>query len=158
MLRHAWLDGFRITAGDLHLDVLCDHLHHSQHDRLTAIMTALLRGAEDRARFAGADVQAMALASLRATTEDSITHDGKPLNVVRGTLLEGGRQAAFYPGELPVDPGQILQLARDGAPAWLDQDYRVMNFAPSVLSLRPGDGPPHIRLDKAAQFLLGDRL
>lgn len=135
-----------------------DHLHHSQHDRLTAIMKALLRGAEDRARFAGADVQAMALASLRATTEDSITHDGKPLDVVRGTLLEGGRQAAFYPGELPVDPGQILQPARDGAPAWLDQDYRVMNFAPSVLSLRPGDGPPHIRLDKAAQFLLGDRL
>ena len=33
-----------------------------------------------------------------------------------------------------------------------------MNFAPSVLSLRPGDGPPHIRLDKAAHFLIGDRL
>jgi predicted YcjX-like family ATPase len=24
--------------------------------------------------------------------------------------------------------------------------------------LKPGYGPPHIRLDKAAQFLLGDKL
>ena len=135
-----------------------DHLHHRQHDKLTNIMTALIRGAQDRARFAGAEVDAMALASLRATTEDTVNHEGKELDVVRGTLLETGKQAAFYPGDLPDDPSKLLSPARDGAEKWLDQDYRVMNFAPSVLSLRPGDGPPHIRLDKAAQFLLGDRL
>jgi len=33
-----------------------------------------------------------------------------------------------------------------------------MRFAPAPLDLKPGDGPPHIRLDKAAQFLIGDRL
>ncbi len=33
-----------------------------------------------------------------------------------------------------------------------------MDFAPAPLTLRPGEGPPHIRLDKAAQFLIGDRL
>ena len=33
-----------------------------------------------------------------------------------------------------------------------------MRFAPATLSLRPGMGPPHIRLDRAAQFLIGDRL
>ncbi|MGD7428476.1 YcjX family protein, partial [Ralstonia pseudosolanacearum] len=44
------------------------------------------------------------------------------------------------------------------AEKWLDADYSVMNFAPARLTLRPGDGPPHIRLDKAAQFLLGDKL
>ena len=26
------------------------------------------------------------------------------------------------------------------------------------LRLKPGEGPPHIRLDRAAQFLIGDRL
>lgn len=135
-----------------------DHLHHRQHAKLTAIMQALLRGAEDRARFAGAETQAMAIAALRATTEDSLSHDGQQLDVVRGTLLDTGKQAAFYPGDLPEDPAKLLGPAREGAETWLDQDYRVMNFAPSVLSLRPGDGPPHIRLDKAAQFLLGDRL
>jgi predicted YcjX-like family ATPase len=135
-----------------------DHLHHAQHGRLTAIMEALVRGATDRARFAGADTAALAIASARATTEDTITHDGQTLEVVRGTLLDTGKPAAFYPGDLPKDPAQLLTPARDGAEKWLDQDYKVMNFAPAVLSLRPGDGPPHIRLDRAAQFLLGDRL
>ncbi|MFK7765201.1 MAG: YcjX family protein [Roseobacter sp.] len=135
-----------------------DHLHHKQHDKLTAIMEALLREARDRARFAGAATQALSIASLRATTEETVTHEGQPVDVVRGRLLESGKHAAFYPGDLPSDPSKLLNPAREGAESWLDADYRVMNFAPSVLSLRPGDGPPHIRLDKAAQFLLGDRL
>ncbi len=135
-----------------------DHLHHRQHGRLTTFMQALLRDAEDKARFAGAKTRAMSIASLRATTEDTVIHDGQSLDVVRGTLLETGKQAALYPGELPDDPTKLLNHARSGGQKWLDQDYHVMNFAPSVLSLRPGDGPPHIRLDQAAQFLLGDKL
>lgn len=135
-----------------------DHLHHTQHGRLSAIMQALVREATDRARFAGAETSALAIASLRATTEDRMTHEGRELDVVRGILLETGKKAAFYPGDLPQDPNHLLTNAREGAEKWLDQDYRVMNFAPQPLTLRSGDGPPHIRLDKAAQFLLGDRL
>ena len=135
-----------------------DHLHHSQHAALTAIMEALTRDARDRARFAGAKTQAMAIASLRATTEATMPHDGEDLNVVRGTLLETGKEAAFYPGELPSDPAHLLSPAKSGAEKWLDQDYRIMRFAPAPLTLRPGDGPPHIRLDRAAEFLFGDRL
>ena len=135
-----------------------DHLHHSQHPRLTAIMQALTREARSRADFAGAQTAAMSIAALRATVEETITHAGKPLDCVRGTLLETGKQAAFYPGELPEDPNRLLGPAREGAAAWLDADYKVMNFAPAPLRLRPGEGPPHIRLDRAAQFLIGDRL
>tara|TARA_R110002110_G_scaffold117021_18_gene289217 strand:- start:2663 stop:4078 length:1416 start_codon:yes stop_codon:yes gene_type:complete len=135
-----------------------DHLHHSQHARLTAIMEALTREARDRAQYAGAGTAAMALASLRATTEDMMPHQGDTLGVVRGTLLDTGKEAAFYPGDLPSDPAHLLAPARNGAEAWLDQDYQVMRFAPAPLNLRPGDGPPHIRLDRAAEFLFGDRL
>jgi len=135
-----------------------DHLHHMQHPQLTAIAQALLRDAKDRADFAGADTAAMSIAALRTTVEDQINHDGRTLDVVRGQLLEGGKQAAFYPGELPSDPAHLLGPARGGAEKWLDADYSVMNFAPAPLTLKPGDGPPHIRLDKAAQFLIGDRL
>ncbi|MEP5632579.1 MAG: YcjX family protein [Tateyamaria sp.] len=135
-----------------------DHLHHAQHGRLTAIMAALTREARDRARFAGAETEALALASLRATTEDTMTHAGTPLDVVRGTLLDTGKQAAFYPGALPDDPAHILSAAKGGADKWLDEDYQVMRFAPAPLTLRPGDGPPHMRMDRAAQFLIGDKL
>ena len=135
-----------------------DHLHHTQHPRLTAIMEALTRDARDRARFAGAETAAMSIAALRATVEQTIAHDGAMLDCVRGTLLDTGREAAFYPGELPEDPAHLLGPAREGAQGWLDRDYQIMRFAPARLTLKPGEGPPHIRLDRAAQFLIGDRL
>jgi len=135
-----------------------DHLHHTQHARLTGIMQALTRDARDRAQFAGAQTNAMSIASLRATVEETRQHNGTALDCVRGTLLDGGKQAAFYPGDLPEDPSHLLGPARDGAENWLDQDYQIMRFAPAELSLKPGEGPPHIRLDRAAQFLIGDRL
>lgn len=135
-----------------------DHLHHSQHARLTAITEALLREARDRADFAGAKTAAMSIAALRTTTEETLDHKGRSLDCVRGTLLETGKSAAFYPGELPEDPARLLTPAREGAEKWLDADYRVMRFAPAQIGLKPGEGPPHIRLDKVAEFLIGDRL
>ena len=134
-----------------------DHLHNAQHPQLTAITEALLAEARTRADFAGAETRAMSIAALRATTEDRVERDGRTLDVVRGTLTDGKR-AAFYPGRLPEDPSRLLNPARQGADKWLDADYQVMTFAPQPVTLKPGDGPPHIRLDRAAEFLIGDRL
>ena len=134
-----------------------DHLHHAQHSRLTAITEALLREARDRADFAGARTLALSLAALRATTEETRTHEGAPLDLVRGTLLTG-RRAAMHAGALPESPAALLGPAREGAARWLDADYALMAFAPAAGSLAPGLGPPHIRLDRAADFLLSDRL
>lgn len=135
-----------------------DHLHHRQHTRLTAIMDALIRQARDRADFAGATTAAMAIAALRATVEETRSHGGETLDCVRGRLLDSGRHTVLYPGELPADPMRLLSPARDGAGQWLDSDYAVMRFAPAVLSQGAGEGLPHIRLDRAAEFLIGDRL
>lgn len=135
-----------------------DHVHQAQHGRLTAITEALLADAKSRADFAGARTKALSIAALRATTEETLTHNGAPLDVVRGRLLDSDKAAAFHPGDLPEDPARLLGPARDGADAWLDGDYGVMRFAPQVMSLKPGQGPPHIRLDQAAEFLIGDRL
>ncbi len=135
-----------------------DHLHHSQHRQLTEIMAAMMREARDRADFAGADTAAMSIAALRTTTEDSIEHGGRKLDCVRGTLEDSGKSAAFYPGALPADPMRLIGPARDGAETWLDVDYAIMRLAAAELRLKPGEGPPHIRLDRAADFLIGDRL
>jgi predicted YcjX-like family ATPase len=100
----------------------------------------------------------MSIAALRTTVEETIEHKDGPLDVVRGRLRDTNKQAAFYPGKLPDDPAHLLTPARQGSVKWLDADYSIMNFAPAPLTRKPGDGPPHIRLDKAAQFLFGDRL
>ena len=135
-----------------------DHLHHHQHAALTGITEALLSDARRRADFSGARSMALSLASLRATVEDSVQRDGVALDLVRGRLLSTGKQAAMYAGDLPTDPARILAPAREGAERWLDADFSLMGFAPARMTLKPGEGPPHIRLDRAAEFLIGDRL
>ncbi|MEL7345441.1 MAG: YcjX family protein, partial [Pseudomonadota bacterium] len=135
-----------------------DHLHHTQHPAMTAFTEALLQDALGRAQYAGAKTRAMAIASLRATTEEMRAHNGDDLAMVRGILADTGKSAAFYPGDLPVDPGALLTPARQGAETWLSGDFAQMRFSPQPVSLKPGEGPPHIRLDRAAEFLIGDRL
>ena len=64
----------------------------------------------------------------------------------------------MFAGHLPEDPNHLIGPARKGEAKWLEADYSIMSFAPARLTLRPGEGPPHIRLDRAAEFLLADRL
>lgn len=159
--RNGWLTGLfggRRVERILFAATKADHLHHEQHPALTAITTALLAEARARADFAGARTEALSMASLRATVEDVVERDGESLGCVRGRLLATGKQAAMYPGRLPSDPARLLSPAREGAERWLDADYALMGFAPARLTLNPGEGPPHIRLDRAVEFLIGDQL
>ena len=159
--RNAWLTrlfGGRRVERILFAATKADHLHHEQHPALTAITASLLAEAKSRADFSGARTEAMSLASLRATVEETVTRDGATVPAVRGTLLATGKPALMYPGALPTDPARLLSPAREGAEAWLDADYHLMSFAPARLTLKPGEGPPHIRLDRAVEFLIGDQL
>ena len=156
-----WLSGLlgaRRVEKILFAATKADHLHHEQHPALTAITEALVAEARSRAAYAGAEVAAMSIASLRATVEEMVERDGLSLPAVRGRLLGTGKQAVMYPGLLPRDPARVLSPARAGADRWLDADYGLMAFAPARMDLPPGMGPPHIRLDRAAEFLIGDRL
>jgi len=135
-----------------------DHLHQTQHGKLAAIMGALVADAQARANHHGADTSSLAIAALRSTVEDTITRNGAAIGAVRGHLMDRDKPALMYPGTLPEDPAHLLAPARDGQSDWLDQDFSLMRFAPPKLTLSPGDGPPHIRLDKALEFLIGDLL
>ena len=49
-----------------------DHLHHTAHDRLEAILKRMTARAIERAGFAGAEVDVIALAAVRATREGMV--------------------------------------------------------------------------------------
>ncbi|MGL4494444.1 MAG: YcjX family protein [Beijerinckiaceae bacterium] len=139
-----------------------DHLHHTSHDRLEAILGLLVERAMRRAEATGADVSIAALASVRATREAGILERGATLPTVVGVpqggqrvgerVFDGVAEAAIYTGELPADP----RLALDSGAA-----VQFPKFRPPVIH-RATDGRvpaiPHIRLDRAMQFLLGDYL
>ena len=136
-----------------------DHLHHSHHPALTALGEALLQDARARARFAGADTAAMSIAALRTTVEDEVADaSGANIAVVKGRIVDGGKQVAFHAGDLPENPQTLLAEATRRSASWKDRSFSNVSFAPAPLTQSTTGGPPHIRLDKACEFLLGDRL
>jgi predicted YcjX-like family ATPase len=148
-----------------------DHLHHESHDRLEALTRRLVERAVERIGMAGAGIEVMAIASVRATREATVTRDGQTLPVIVGTpmdketiageIFDGNRKTAVFPGDLPENPRWLFEaLESDGAKVHLPE-VNVVRFRPPELD-ETGSGiklsVPHIRLDRAMQFLFGDRL
>ncbi|NLR96263.1 GTP-binding protein YcjX [Rhizobium sp. P38BS-XIX] len=148
-----------------------DHLHHESHDRLEALTRRLVERAVERIGMAGAGIDVMALASVRATREATVTRDGQTLPVIVGTpmdketiageVFDGNRKTAVFPGDLPENPRWLFEaLESSGAKIHLPE-VNVVRFRPPELDETGGGiklSVPHIRLDRAMQFLFGDRL
>ncbi len=146
-----------------------DHLHHESHDRLERLTGRLVDRAIQRIGMAGAGIDVMAIASVRATREATVQEGGEAIPVIVGTPIagetingerfDGVRSTAIFPGELPENP-EILFRQLDAAEANLP-DVNVVRFRPPALDESSGGlklSVPHIRLDRAMQFLFGDRL
>jgi predicted YcjX-like family ATPase len=147
-----------------------DHLHHADHDRLEALLRHITSRAIARAETAGADVKVMAIAALRATREAEAKSGNEQLACIMGTplpgetidgrMFDGKTEVAIFPGDLPEDPADALAaLQSQDAP---ERTIDVIRFRPPRLALTVTDGRPvsmpHIRLDRALDFLLGDRI
>jgi predicted YcjX-like family ATPase len=141
-----------------------DLLHHTSHDRLQTILGLLIERAFRRASESGAKTHVLALAALRATHEATVRDGRSTLPAVVGVpeageridadVFDGVAEAAIYPGDLPSDPKAALD-ARGGL------DLRFVRFRPPLLEhdkLGKPRAAPHIRLDRAIEFLIGDRL
>jgi predicted YcjX-like family ATPase len=151
-----------------------DHLHHSSHDRLEAVLRRTVNRAVARAADSGAEIDVIALSAVRATREAQVQRGREKLPSILGTpapgetadgeAFDGMTEVATFPGDLPDDPEQLF--AGDGAFRGLasapaaSSDFRFLRFRPPQLESVDADGPalPHIRLDRALQFLIGDRL
>ena len=68
-----------------------DHVHHTSHDRLEALLRLLVARATRRTEAAGARVGTVALASVRATRETSVREGWDTLQAVAGTPEPGER-------------------------------------------------------------------
>jgi predicted YcjX-like family ATPase len=134
-----------------------DLLHHTSHDRLENILKLIVEDAMMRAEYSGAEIEVAAIAAIRATREASVKQKGETLECIAGTPLpgeaiggssfDGETEAAIFPGDLPADARKAL----DGS---LEGSLKFVRFRPPL----PRDGGyPHIRLDRAMEFLLGDR-
>jgi uncharacterized protein len=151
-----------------------DHVHHSSHDRLEAVLRRTVSRAVARAVDTGADIDVIALAAVRATREAQVQRGREKLPSILGTpapgetasgeAFDGKTEVAAFPGDLPADPEELF--GGEGAFRGLSSataekaDFRFLRFRPPLLEREGSNEPalPHIRLDRALQFLIGDRL
>jgi predicted YcjX-like family ATPase len=151
-----------------------DHLHHTSHDRLETVLKRLTQRAMAKVELAGAHVDVVALAAIRATREAIVRRGRQQLPCVLGVpvageaiaeIFDGETEAAIFPGDLPDDPNELLRSDKNAfrglaTTSSQNADFRFLRLRPPVLTLTE-DGVaalPHIRLDRALQFLIGDQL
>jgi predicted YcjX-like family ATPase len=107
------------------------------------------------------------MAAVRATREAQVWQGGERVDCIVGAPMRGERigaevfdgegEVAAFPGDLPADPTAMFAAA----PTERESAFRALRFRPPLLE-RTADGRvkglPHIRLDRALEFLIGDRL
>ena len=79
-----------------------------------------------------------------------------PGETIGGRSFDGSEEFAIFPGDLPADPEAALETRKREA-----DDVRFVRFRPPDPVLLPSGGYapfPNIRLDRALQALIGDRL
>lgn len=132
-----------------------DQLHHTDHDRLQNLTRQLVEATIAKTGLSGANIGSLALSSVRATHEAETKQGSASLPVVVGTpmagetingiVFDGKTETAIFPGDLPE---KLADITGQG-------DLRFIRFRPPHIAK---NAPlPHIRLDRALEFLLGDQ-
>jgi len=127
-----------------------DHVPALQRDHLEALMANLVAVPSLRAEQARARVAATALASVRCTEDGTDMIDGRKVDVVIGLPHDGIKRIRFFPG--------IVPMTAPPKGFWGERFTEFPVFQPPRIETAAKDGIPHINLDKALDFLLGDAL
>lgn len=124
-----------------------DHVTPEQHPNLVSLLQQMINEAWQTASFEGINMDCVSLASIQATEPGFVAHQGQQMPALRGDTLDGQSQMLF-PGEVP------RRLPNDTF--WQQHGFDFVNFRP--LEIQSDEPLPHIRMDKALEYLLGDKL
>jgi predicted YcjX-like family ATPase len=127
-----------------------DHVPDIQRDHLAALLRNMAAFPALELRSSNAQLDVTALASVISTAEESQELDGQRVQVVVGRPVGSHRQSKFFVGNVPIRPPR--------ADAWGSPFLNVPVFEPPAIDPSPIEGIPHINLDLALEFLLGDQL
>jgi len=125
-----------------------DHITSDQHASLVSLLQQLVQDAWQNAAFEGIAMECLGLASVQATQSGLVDHQGEKIPALRGHRLADNEPLTVFPGEVPP--------RLPGGAFWQQQGFHFEQFRPQRMDT---DRPlPHIRLDAALEFLLGDKL
>ena len=91
----------------------------------------------------------LALAAVKCTQAAYTTFQGQKISCIKGVPIDSDKPIALFPGEVPVE----VPMPED----WIEGRFHFLEFKPPRLANVHGSGLPHIRFDRALEFLLGDK-
>lgn len=125
-----------------------DHVTPNQLPNLERFLQKMLASSYNSAIFDGVKTETLALASIKSTQVAYTTFQGQKISCIKGVPLEGDKPVALFPGEVPEE---VLPPEE-----WIEGRFNFIEFKPPRLTNIHG-GLPHIRIDRALEFLLGDK-
>jgi hypothetical protein len=126
-----------------------DHVTPDQLSHLESFLQNMLATSHNNATFEGVSSETLALAAVKCTQAAHTTFQGKKMSCIKGMPIEGDKPIALFPGEIPIE----VPMPEE----WVEGRFHFMAFKPPRLANVHGSGLPHIRLDHALEFLLGDK-
>lgn len=126
-----------------------DHVTVEQFDALNSLVKQLTEQARRYAEFSNVKIQSQALASIRATKFGHVQQGKQTVPALKGNRLSDGQAITLFPGDVPASLPSTAFFAQ--------HSFNFVEFAPQP---RHSDYAPlpHIGMDKAIEFLLGDVL
>jgi predicted YcjX-like family ATPase len=126
-----------------------DHITVNQYHNLRLLVEAMatIQGRTDG--LTQSDTGFGLVAALKSTEGALLRFQGRAVEALRGIPLGQDREQVLYPGEIP---------AHHPTPAdWAEDRFRFVDFAPRRSGDPRREGLRSIHLDKALEFLIGDR-
>ena len=127
-----------------------DHIPDMQREHLSLLLRNMAALPTLEARGRNADIDVATIASVASTIQGTQEIDGKRVQVVIGREVGAPKQAKFFAGQVPIRPPKLGE--------WGTPFLNIPVFEPPAIDPAPVDGIPHINLDVALQFLIGDKL
>ncbi|EGU37692.1 ATPase [Vibrio ichthyoenteri ATCC 700023] len=124
-----------------------DHVTPDQHPNLVSLLQQMVHPAWQSASFENIEMSCISMASIQATQTGFIAQGDQSIPAIQGTTM-AGQPITVYPGEVPRKlPSAVY---------WQQKGFEFTAFKPLVSQQ---DEPlPHIRIDKALELLIGDKL
>jgi hypothetical protein len=126
-----------------------DHVTPNQLPNLEHFVQQMLASSHNNAVFEGVHTETLAIASVKCTQAAYTSFQGQKISCIKGVPLDADKPVALFPGEVPAE----TPLPED----WVEGRFNFMEFKPPRLANLRSGGLPHIRLDRALEFLLGDK-
>jgi predicted YcjX-like family ATPase len=127
-----------------------DHVPEVQRDHLAALLRSMVAQPAIEVSSANAAIDVAAISSVISTEEDTEEIDGHRVQVVVGKPVGGEKRTKFFIGNVPARPPR--------PEAWGKPFLTIPKFEPPAIDVLPVEGIPHINLDWALEYLIGDRL